>query len=119
MSQAHGLVAQIAIVLGLSAVAWSITLLVTRRASGPLFLGNLVSVFLVVVVAAVLGVAILLSGTPPRDGLHVVYGALALGVLPGAALIAAGRTAREQSIVVATGAIVLLILIARLFQTGS
>ena len=41
MSQAHAFVGQVAIVLGLVAVAWSIALVVTRRAPGPLFLGNL------------------------------------------------------------------------------
>lgn len=119
MNQAHGLVGQIALVLAVIAVAWSIALLVTRRAAGPHLGGNLVSVFLAVTVAAALGVATFVSGVPLRDGLHVVYGGLALGVLPGVALIAAGRSAREQSIVVAIGAIVMVILIGRLIQTGS
>lgn len=119
MSQAHGLVGQIAIVLGLVAVVWSIALLVTRRASGPLFVGNLVSVFLAVAVAAALGVVTIVSGAPLRDGLHVLYGVLALGVLPGVALLASGRDARGQSIVVAIGVIVLVILLGRLLQTGS
>ena len=119
MSQAHGLVGQIAIVLGLIAAVWSIALLLTRRASGPLFMGNLVSVFLAVAVAAILGIGTFVSGAPLRDGLHVVYGALALGVLPAVALIATGRDARQQAVVIAIGAIVLAILLGRLLQTGS
>ncbi len=119
MSQAHALVGQVAIVLGLVAVVWSIGLIVTRREPGRLFLGNLVWVFLAVAVAAALGAATIVSGVPLRDGLHLVYGVLALGVLPGAMLIASGRLGRQRSIVAAGSAVVLVILLARLFQTGS
>lgn len=119
MSQAHALVGQVAIVLGLVAAAWSIALVATRRVPGSLFLGNLVWVFLAVVVAAALGVGTIVSGVPLRDGLHVVYGVLALGVLPGAMVVASGRPARQRAIVAAVSTIVLVILLARLFQTGS
>lgn len=119
MSQAHALVGQLAIVLGLVAAVWSIALVATRRAPGSLFLGNLVWVFLAVAVAVALGTATFVSGVPLRDGLHVVYGVLALGVLPGAMLIASGRPGRQRSIVAAVSAVVLVILLARLFQTGS
>ena len=105
--------------LGLVAVAWSIALIVTRRTPGSLFLGNLVWVFLAVAVAAGLGIATIVSGVPLRDGLHVVYGVLALGVLPGAMLVASGRPERQRSIVAAVSTIVLAILLARLVQTGS
>lgn len=119
MSQAHALVGQVAIVLGLVAVVWSIGLIATRRDPGPLFLGNLVWLFLAVAGAAALGGATVLSGVPLRDGLHVVYGVLALAVLPGAVLIGSGRAGRQRSIVAALSAIVLVILLARLAQTGS
>lgn len=119
MSQAHALVGQVAIVLGLVAVVWSIVLIVTRREPGALFLGGLVWVFLAVAGAAALGPATIVSGGQLRDGLHVVYGVLALGVLPGAMVIASGRPGRQRSIVAAVSAIVLVILLARLFQTGA
>jgi hypothetical protein len=119
VSQAHAFVGQVAIVLGLVAVAWSIALVVARKAPGSFFLGNLVWAFLAVAAAAALGAATFVSGVPLRDGLHVVYGVLALGVLPGAMLIASGRPERQRSIVAAVSAVVLVILLARLFQTGS
>ncbi len=119
MSEAHALVGQVAIVLGLVAVVWSIALIVMRREPGPLFLGNLVWVFLAVAVAAALGAATFVSGAPLRDGLHVVYGVLALGVLPGAMLIASGRPGRQRSIVATVSVVVLVILLGRLLQTGS
>jgi hypothetical protein len=119
MSQAHALVGQVAIVLGLVAVVWGIALVATRRTPGPLFLGNLVWLFLAVAVAAALGAATVVSGVPLRDGLHVVYGVLAVGVLPGAMLIASGRAGPQRSTVAAVSSIILLILLARLLQTGS
>ncbi len=51
--------------------------------------------------------------------LHVVYGALAVGLVPGAAIVAGGRTRPRQTIVWAVAGIVLVILILRLFQTGT
>lgn len=119
MIEAHALVGQVTIVLGLVAVVWSVALIVSRREPGPLFLGNLVWVFLAVAVAAVFGAATLASGAPLRDGLHVVYGVLALGVMPGAMFIASGRPGRQRSFVAAVSAVVLVILLGRLLQTGS
>lgn len=119
MSQAHALVGQLAVVLALIAAAWSIVLAITRRPAGSLFLGNLVWVAISVVIAAVLGVATALAVGPPRDALHVIYGVLALGTLPGAAIVATGRPARQQSIVAAVAATILVILLLRLVQTGS
>ena len=119
MSQAHALVGQVAMVLGLVAAFWSIALVATRRTPGAFFLGNLVWVFVTIAVAAILGAAMIASGASLRDGLHVVYGGLVLGVLPGAMLISSGRPERQRSIVAAVSAVVLVILLVRLFQTGS
>lgn len=119
MSQAHALVGQVAVALALIAAAWSIVLAITRRPSGSLFLGNLVWVAIAVVIAAALGAVTAIVTGPPRDGLHIVYGALALGTLPGAAIVASGRPARQQSIVAAVAATILVILLLRLVQTGA
>lgn len=119
MSGAHALVGQVAILLGLAAAVWSVALVITRRTPGTFFLGGVLWLFAAIALAAALGVAMVVSGRQPADGLHVVYGILTLGVLPGAALIASGRNARDRTIVAAVGAIVVVILLARLFQTGS
>ncbi|MHB8398894.1 MAG: hypothetical protein ACYDCI_08180 [Candidatus Limnocylindrales bacterium] len=118
MSAAHALVGQVAIALAIGAAVWSVGLLVTRRTPGTLYLVNLLWVFLAVAVAALMGAGTLVSGSPLHDPLHLVYGLLALGILPGTMLFASGRDARGRTIVGAVGAIVLLILLARLFQTG-
>lgn len=119
MNEAHALVGQVAILLGLAAAVWSVALVTTRRTPGTFFLGGVLWLFAAIALAAALGVVMVVSGRQLADGLHVVYGILALAVLPSAALIASGRPARERSIVVVVGAIVLVILLARLFQTGS
>ena len=119
MRDVHALVGQIAIVLALIAAAWSIVLAITHRLPGSLFLGNLVWVGLAVVAAAVLGAGTAVLVGPPGDALHIVYGVLAVGLLPGAVAVAAGRRPEQRPVVAAVASIVLVILLFRLLQTGS
>lgn len=119
MSEAHALVGQIAIVLGLLAALGSVGLVIARRTPGTVYLGGIVWVFGATALAAILGALVLISGRTPNDGLHILYGVLALAVLPGTAIIASGREGRQQAIIAAIGTIVLAILLARLLQTGS
>lgn len=118
MGEAHALVGQLAVVLAIIATTWSVALAATRRGPGALFLGSLLWLVVVVVVAAILGAATAVAVAPPHDPLHIVYGVFGIAVLPGAVLVAAGRPARRQSIVAAVGTIVLVILLFRLVQTG-
>ena len=119
MSQAHGLVGQIALVLAVISAIWSVLLALTHRPAGSLFLGNVVWVGLAVGLAAVLGAATAVLVAPPGDALHLVYGALAVALLPGAILIASSRPVDQRPVVAAIASIVLVILLFRLLQTGS
>ncbi|HEX2756545.1 MAG TPA: hypothetical protein VHM48_13845 [Candidatus Limnocylindrales bacterium] len=119
MSGAHAVVGQVAVILTMIATIWAIAMAITHRPLGSLFLGNLVWVAIAVVIAAALGAVTALAEGPPRDVLHVVYGVLALGTLPGAAIVATGRSVRQQAIVAAVAATILVILLFRLVQTGS
>ena len=119
MRDAHAFVGQVAIVLAAIAAVWSVALALTRRPTGTLFLGNVVWVGLAVVVAAVLGAGTAILVGPPGDALHIVYGVLAVGLLPGAVAVAAGRPAEQRPVVAAVASIVLVILLFRLVQTGS
>jgi hypothetical protein len=114
----HGLAAQVALVLAVIVAGSATILALTRRAAGSFFLAGVLWTGLVAGVAAVLGVAVAVSDHPPRDPLHIVYGALAVGLVPGAAIVAGGRTAARRTIVWAIAGTVLVILIVRLFQTG-
>ena len=119
MKDAHALLGQLAIVLGIVGAVWAIAAAITRRQTGLLFVASLVWVVIVVALAALLGIATAVSNGPPSDPLHIVYGVLALAVLPGAALLASGRPARQQGVFAAVAMTVLVILLFRLFQTGS
>jgi hypothetical protein len=118
VSQAHGLVGELAVVLAAIAAVWSIAYVVIRRRGGPMFMANFVWIAVTVAAAALLGIGTLVTGGPPHDPLHIVYGVLAVGTLPGAALVASDRPGRQQTIVAAIAATVLVILLLRLVQTG-
>ncbi len=112
------MVAEVALALALLAAAWSLVLLVTRRPPGRFFTVNLAWTVGALVVAAALGLLVLLVLGGPHDALHLLYGVLALAALPLTAMVAAQRPARQQPLVRAVGTIVLLILVLRLFQTA-
>ncbi len=114
----HGLVAQVALVLGLVIAAAATFLALTRRATGSFFLAGALWTGLVVALAAVLGVGVALTDHAPRDPLHIVYGVLAIGVVPGAAIVAGDRRVVARRSCGRLPGIVLVVLVMRLFQTG-
>lgn len=69
-------------------------------------------------VASAGGLGILVGGGRPGESLHFVYAALALGAVPVAAAFARGAQARVQGFATLGGALVAILVIARLFQTG-
>jgi hypothetical protein len=71
---------------------------------------------LVVTVAG--GLGLLAGGGRPREVLHFVYAIVALGALPVAESIARQASPRRRAIASLVGALVALVVIARLFQTG-
>jgi len=75
----------------------------------------LVAVFGVV---AAVGLAILASGGSPADGLHLLYGAVLIGVLPLGLSFASEAPPRSRSGVLAIAGVAALLIIWRLFSTG-
>lgn len=104
----------VVVVTGFAAV-----LVVGRRSPPTFFLGGVAWTALAVTVSALVGVIVALADGPPADPLHIVYGLLAIAALPGAAVIARGRTERAGSVVWAIAGVVLLILVLRSFQTSA
>jgi len=94
-------------------------LVVQRRSPPPFFLGGVLWSGLVVAFAALAGIVVALADSPPADPLHIVYGVLAMAALPGAALVARGRSERGESVVWAISGVVLVILVLRLSQTSA
>jgi hypothetical protein len=79
-------------------------------------LERLVILALVVTVAG--GLGLLAGGGRPREILHFVYAIVALGALAVADSIARRTGPRQRAIANLIGALVALVVISRLFQTG-
>jgi hypothetical protein len=118
VSQLHGFLGLMALALTLLAALWSGGTALAGKPPGRLFVGNLVWVVLGVVLAAATGGFVALTQQPPDDPLHVVYGVIALALLPGAALVAMNRPDTQRSAVLAVAGIVLAVLLFRLVETG-
>lgn len=71
-----------------------------------------------VLIASAGGLGILLGGGAPADSLHYVYAAIALVALPLTTSLTRNRRPRTAAVIVLVVAVALLVVIARLFQTG-
>lgn len=119
MAEIHGFLARVTLVLILATTAWSGLVLVTRRPIRPALVGGLIWVVGLLGMTGLVGALAAVTTDPPKDPLHLVYGVLALTVLPGAWAISRSRVdARGTTRVLAVASVVQLILVARLFQTG-
>lgn len=77
------------------------------------------AVLISVVVTAVAGVALLISGERPKEWLHLLYVALAFGLIPFADDAATSlRTNRAKGLYRFGGGVVCLLVLTRLFVTG-
>jgi hypothetical protein len=114
----HGLTAQIALILAVVLAASATVLALTRRTAGSFFVAGTLWTGFVIGLSAVIGIGVAITDHVPGDPLHIVYGVLAVGVVPGAAVVAGGRSDRRATVVWAIAGIVLVIIVLRLFQTG-
>ena len=64
------------------------------------------------------GLGLLVGGGRPHEALHFVYAIVVLGTLPIAASLTRRASPRSQGIASLVGALVALIVVARLFGTG-
>lgn len=120
MAEFHGLAAQVTVLVTVLVAAWTSGLVITRRAIPTLLLGGLAWLVILVAVTGLLGAVSAAAVRPPADVLHIVYGLLAIAVLPGAWAISRRRSdPRRAAVVLLIAAAVLLILLFRLFQTGA
>jgi hypothetical protein len=117
VTEPHRLLGLLVLGLALLSAAWSAGLVALGRPGGRLFIVNLGWTVAAALLAAVVGVLRLMSGPGLADPLHLMYGALAVVVLPGFAVVAARRSRRREPVIL-IGTIVLLIVVVRLFQTG-
>ncbi len=100
------------VVLAVMAIGWS-----RFGRPGRLAVDRAILAAIVVVLVAIgSGVVLLAFGSRPADGLHLLYAAVAVLVLPAVRFPAA--FARRRGLAVGVGALVLVALVVRLAQTG-
>jgi hypothetical protein len=64
------------------------------------------------------GLGLLAGGAGPREPLHFLYALIALGALPVAHSFSKQASPRRRALISLVAALVVLVLLARLFQTG-
>lgn len=110
---AYGAVAGVAIGIG-----WSAILVVTRRAGSPAFDRFQAAVVATLIVGAASGLVRLAAGAQPADSLHLLYAAIAVGLIPLARSFMGRSGGRGPAALLLVAFIVLGALVYRLFTTG-
>ena len=119
MADVHGLLARVVLVLVVLTAAWSAVLVAGRRPIRPALAGGLAWIVILVSATGLLGIASAAAAGWPTDPLHIVYGVLAVLVLPGTWAITRNRAdPRRTALILGVASIVQVILVVRLFQTG-
>ncbi len=107
------------VVIGLLAVTVIAAGLATGLDRGHRVVAGLAWMWLLLVAIGVLvGGVLFLSGTAPREGLHLLYGVALLGLVPLERTFAADAPPRARSGVRGVVALIALVLVWRLFTTG-
>jgi hypothetical protein len=118
MEAIHRLIAYGAIPLIVTGIGWSIIHVVARRAGGAAFDRFQAAVVSVLSVGSVSGAVLLASGTKPTDGLHLLYAAGALAMVPLARSFAGRSGQRAPAALLLSAFVVLGALLYRLLTTG-
>jgi hypothetical protein len=80
---------------------------------------RLEGILLVVLVIAIAGgLGLLVGGARPQELLHFVYAIVVLSALPIAGTLTRGASPRSRGLASVVGALVALVVVARLFGTG-
>jgi hypothetical protein len=114
----HNLLAWLSLV-GMGGVAVEAAIRTVRVRPSWGWLSRVPEVMLLLVVAtAAAGLALLAAGQRPREYLHFIYAALALGAVPIADGLASRWSLRRTAVARLVGALIGLGVILRLFNTG-
>jgi hypothetical protein len=117
MQAIHQVLADVALVAVAIVLAWTVVLAATRRMPGRGYARAQASMIGIIVVAAIVGGASFLSGARPADGLHLLYGAVAILLIPFARSFLRGM-ARRDTLILLVAVLALGGVIYRLFATG-
>lgn len=103
----------------LAATIEGIIRLINKRPAGDAAFRTLIAVMISAAITALAGVALLISGKHPKEWLHLLYAALAFGLIPFSDNASRSlRTDRSRGLYRFIGGLVCLLILTRLFVTG-
>lgn len=115
----HVLLAILTTLSVLAATVEGVIRMVRKTAAGDAAWRTLVAVLISAGVTALAGVALLISGEHPKEWLHLLYAALAFGLIPFADNASISlRNNRTRGLYRFIGGLVCLVILSRLFVTG-
>ena len=115
----HGYGARVLLIFAIALGVWGAFQYFTNRQVGGGFRASFLIMAGVTVLQGLIGVAALIAGGSPREGLlHMVYGAFASLFLPGAFLYSRGGSDRREALVLAGAAWIVSIAYFRGAATG-
>lgn len=114
----HRLLAYVAVVFIAVGIAWSVLVAVTGRTAGPGFERFQAAVVSVLFVGSASGALLFTSGARPADGLHLLYAAIALAVVPLARSFTGRLSGRGTAALLLAAFVVLGAVLYRLLTTG-
>jgi hypothetical protein len=117
MELIHRILGYLAILVVAIGIAWSFVAMRNPASGGRRFDRFQALVVALFLVAAVAGVGLLITGGQPRESLHLVYAAIAIGVVPLARSFVPA-TDRRAGIAALAVFVVLGFVVYRLFATG-
>lgn len=118
MDTVHLLLAWATVAAVVGGIGWSGYLGVTRHDAGSTFERFQAGVVALLVVAAASGLLMLMTGARPADILHLLYAALAVGLIPLARSFLGALRGRRAGVLMIVAFAVLGAIVYRLFATG-
>jgi len=113
----HALLADVTVLAVGVSIAWTALLALTHRTGGRAYERSQSAVIGLIVATALAGILGFATGARPTDGLHLLYGGVAIVAIPVARSFRSGTRPRDD-LVVMVGLLVLAGVLYRLFATG-
>ncbi len=114
----HRLLAYAVIAAVAGGAVWSAALARSGRTGGPRFEQFQAAVVSLVIVGAASGLMLLVAGSRPADGLHILYALIAIALIPLARSFLGRMRGRGPSTLLLVAFVVLGAVVYRLFTTG-
>jgi len=114
----HRLLAYAVVALVGAGIVWSLLLVASARVGGPTFERFQAAVVALLVVGAASGVVLVATGMRPTEGLHLLYAAVAISLIPLARSFLGRWNSRSAAGLLLVAFIVLGAVVYRLFTTG-